>query len=105
LWSAVEESFEVKREGVRPFFSRKQLNLSKASYETLIIVAKTSRYSVGWKLKIDYEVCGNRDSIQVDNRGVPFRTTGTPLNGHAEDLVWAWYDGHRLLPASELDTK
>lgn len=100
VWEAVEEGFELKRTDQHPFFSRKQLTLSSGNYETLIIVGKTNRYSVNWSLKIDYVVNGKQGSIHVDNHGLPFSTSGYPLEGYCADLVWAWYDGHKLLPSS-----
>lgn len=103
LWSAVEESFDIRREGTRPFFSRRQINLSQTAYETLIIVAKTSRYLVSWTLNIEYEVAGIQGSVQIDNVGMSFRTTGEPLEGCSADLLWAWHDGHKLLPMSDFD--
>ncbi len=104
LWSAVEESFEVRREGVYPFFARKQINLSKGSYETLIIIAKTNRYSVNWTLRIDYEIEGYQGSTEVTNYGAPFRTTGEVKEGFTADLTWAWFDGNKLIPSSTWDT-
>jgi hypothetical protein len=98
VWGAVEESFELRPVGERPFFARKQISLSQSSYEDLIIVGRTNRYSVNWSLKLDYEVSGRQGSMQIDNHGSPFQTTGEPLEGYMADLLWAWYDGHKLLP-------
>lgn len=103
LWAAVEEDFEVRRQGATPFFSRQQINLSQSEYETLIIVAKTCRYSVSWTLKIEYEVAGNCGCLEIDNAGLPFRTTGDPIDSYVEEFTWAWFDGHKLLPTSIFD--
>jgi hypothetical protein len=63
--------------GTRPFFEEKTIRLRDRERDVVLIRATAERYSVAFKLEVDYVVGARRKRTVIDNRGRPFRVTGT----------------------------
>ena len=98
IWEAEEKDFEIRPLGIRPYFSRNSITLKKGEIQDLIVVGKTSKHFVEWKLKVTFHVDGIQIERIVDENGNPFKTTGEPTGGFQNRLEWAWYDGYAIKP-------
>jgi hypothetical protein len=67
--------------GGRPFFEDNTIRLRDRERDVLIIRATADRYSVAFKLEVDYLVGAKRKKAIIDDRGRPFRVTGFHCSG------------------------
>jgi hypothetical protein len=57
------------------------------------IVGVTGRSHVEWIIEADLLIDDERETVRIDDRGEPFRTTaGRPLEGYGSIVQWAWYE-------------
>jgi hypothetical protein len=62
--------------GGRPFFEDITIRLRDRERDVLLVRAVADRYSVAFKLEVDYLVGAKRKTAVIDDRGRPFRVTG-----------------------------
>jgi hypothetical protein len=62
--------------GGRPFFEDNTIRLRDRERDVLVIRATAERYSVAFKLEVDYLVGAKRKAAVIDDRGRSFRVTG-----------------------------
>jgi hypothetical protein len=101
-WQWAEDGSR-ERVGRHPFFERHNVTLRRGEVHDFVIVGCARRYLVRWRLQLELEVGGHRQTVSVDEDGRPFTTCGTPEDGFAASLDWAWYDGDRFLPRPSAD--
>lgn len=84
------------KEKTQPFFDSKTVTLARDEVHDFIIIGSAKRSLVLWRLYLDLEVGGKPQTIEIDENGKPFKTTGYPDGGFCRDLEWAWHDGQRF---------
>ena len=88
-----ENEDEVK---TKPFFDSKNVTLARNEVHDIVIIGSAKRSLVMWRLYLDLEVAGKSQTIEIDENGKPFKTTGYPDGGFQWDLEWAWHDDNRF---------
>ena len=83
-------------EKTQPFFDSKTVTLARNEVHDFIIIGSAKRSLVLWRLYLDLEVGGRPQTIEIDENGKPFKTTGYPGGGFGWDLEWAWHDDQRF---------
>jgi hypothetical protein len=62
--------------GGRPYFEDNTIRLKDRERDVLLVRAAANRYSVAFKLEVDYLVGAKRKTTVIDDAGRPFRVTG-----------------------------
>ena len=88
-------------EKTEAFFDRNNVTLIQNEVHDFIIVGKTTKSLVNWRLYLDLEVGHNSQTIEIDDDGKPFKTTAYPTGGFANALEWAWYEDRRFQSVSK----
>ena len=96
-----EEDEVVQRVGAAPFFDTNNITLAPGEVYDVILVGTTKRWCCSWRLLLHVEVGDKRVVVPVDDSGEPFQTTGEPEEGFSQKLLWAWWEGGRLIPDDE----
>ncbi len=86
------------RVGAKPFFDTHNITLAREEVHDFIIIGRAEAFLAMWRIELDLETGSHRETVIVDEAGVPFITSGRPTAGYASSLDWAWYDGWRILP-------
>ena len=91
-----------RRVGTQPFFEAKNVSLAKGEVHDFIIVARSARQTVRWRVVLKVEVGGtSKQYILSDKDGAPFVTSGRPSGGYTTQLHWAWDKGGGFTPFTQ----
>lgn len=72
----------------QPYFDGHSISLGAGEQQVLMYRAHVTKYSVTFKLEIDYLIGGTEKSQVIDNAGKPFAVTGVHTN--SADGYWSY---------------
>ena len=93
-----DEEGSRRRVGSAPFFEHHNVTIAGGDTRDFVIIGRAERCFARWRLVVELEVGGRKKTLEVDDGGEWFRTSGEPDSGFATRLHWAWYAGGRFLP-------
>jgi hypothetical protein len=80
--------------GTDPFFEEKTIRLRDRERDVILLRATAERYSVAFKLEVDYLIGATRKRLVIDDGGRPFRVTG--MNCGAEPGIASYASAYQL---------
>jgi hypothetical protein len=80
--------------GTRPFFEENTIRLRDRERDVILLRATAERYSVRFKLEVEYLIGAKRKHAVIDDDGRPFRVTG--MNCTAEPGIASYANAYEL---------
>jgi hypothetical protein len=74
------------------YFASKRISLVPQETFEFNISGIANEIYCEWHLELLCTIAGESGYIIVDNDGVPFRTSGNPVDGFDSDWLWVWWD-------------
>ncbi|MGH7488526.1 MAG: hypothetical protein ACREMY_23450 [bacterium] len=89
----------MERTGTEPYFDQGNITITKDEIQPVVVVVHTQASHCRWRLMVEGRV-GTRTFSRViaPPEDGWFETSGDPDDGFKTVLLWAWFDGHRLVP-------
>jgi ATP:cob(I)alamin adenosyltransferase len=98
VWEWSEDGAR-ERVGVLPYFLTHSIRVGLDEVVDVLVWGDAALQLVKWTLVLDVDVHGDLVEVRVDDAGRPFMTSGNPEGGFSQDLLWAWFDGGKLVHA------